>query len=208
MDERDALDGVVSKAEYSCSQCAEWASSIDIMSFAGNCMMGASASCCGSVASFGVEPCVHTLMEGMPAAFVPMMQDILSGCALTLAPKCGSATVEVPSRQRVVPDEERDVRDDSSSREERTREESVPAPPLLSDLVITKYDDFYRCVAGSHRHSCSFSLRMPFITRHLHNVHSAVTRTAWSVARAQGASVLLPCLFVPFCISDLYLMHV
>jgi hypothetical protein len=89
VDERDASDGVAPRAEYSCSQCAEFASSIDMMAFAGDCMMGPSASCCSSLLSFEVEPCVHTLMDGMPAAFVPIVQDILTGCALTLALKCG-----------------------------------------------------------------------------------------------------------------------
>jgi hypothetical protein len=89
VDERDASAVVVPRAEYSCSQCAEFASSIDMMAFAGDCMMGPSASCCSSLVSFEVEPCVHTLMDGMPAAFVPIVQDILTGCARTLAPKCG-----------------------------------------------------------------------------------------------------------------------
>jgi hypothetical protein len=87
------------KGEYSCDQCAEYVANTDMMSFAGDCMGGPTAACCGALAPFGVEPCVHDMMDGMPMQFKPMVEDIVVQCKIILPPKCGSpppAEVSIP----------------------------------------------------------------------------------------------------------------
>jgi hypothetical protein len=113
--------------EFSCSQCAEFGASMNIMAFAGDCMAGASEACCGGLAPFQVEPCVHVLMDALPAQFAPMVTDILDSCSLTLPAKCPSAPVVT----------ERDTRD---TREERP---GPPSPAPWSALDIVEYGDYY-----------------------------------------------------------------
>jgi hypothetical protein len=73
-----------------------------MMAFAGDCMAGPTEACCGGLASFKVEPCVHAMMEGMPQAYAPMVQDILTQCSITLPAKC-PAPRPVVTESREVP---------------------------------------------------------------------------------------------------------
>jgi hypothetical protein len=80
-----------SKPEYSCSQCAAFAESLDLMVYAPLCLGGSSPECCAAVSPLKVEPCVHSMMDGMPAAFIPLVTQILDGCSIVLPTKCPAA---------------------------------------------------------------------------------------------------------------------
>lgn len=91
------------KPEFACDQCAEFAASIDLMVIAAPCMSGASPECCAAVQPFKIEPCVNEMMDGMSPAFVPLVNQILDGCAIVLPTKCG--TVVAPPQPEFACDQ-------------------------------------------------------------------------------------------------------
>jgi hypothetical protein len=78
--------------EYGCDQCAVFAASLDMMTIAAPCMAGPSAECCETVQAFQIEPCVHTMMDGMPPAFKPLVDQILEGCSIVMPARCPATT--------------------------------------------------------------------------------------------------------------------
>jgi hypothetical protein len=89
--------------EYSCSQCKDFEASINLMTLAPLCMGGASAECCASVAPFKLEPCVHSMMDAMPPAFAPLINQILDGCSIVMPARCPGAAIKTTLSIPVVP---------------------------------------------------------------------------------------------------------